>query len=108
MDLKQYSFRALKTAKYPKEKAIEYTTLGLVSEAGEVAGKVKKIIRDSDGIFDEKKKLEIADEVGDVLWYCATLCHELGIDIGTVAIRNLAKLESRHERGVIGGSGDNR
>lgn len=108
MDFKNYSFRAAKTAKYPQELAIEYTTLGLVSEAGEVAGKVKKVIRDDDNEMSEVKRLQILDEVGDVIWYCAMLCRELGYDIGMAASRNIDKLESRYSRGVIGGSGDNR
>jgi NTP pyrophosphatase (non-canonical NTP hydrolase) len=96
------------TAIYPADKAVEYTALGLVSEAGEVAGKVKKVIRDADGVFSVEKSAEIADEVADVIWYCARILAELGHSFGDAAQSNLDKLESRKARGVIGGSGDNR
>ena len=72
-------------------------------EAGEVQGKVKKMLRD--GTFN---KDAIAAEIGDVLWYIAALCRDLEIDMAEVALKNLSKLKSRQERGTIQGSGDNR
>lgn len=108
MDFNNYQFRTRLTAKYPQERALEYLVLGLASEAGEVAGKYKKIIRDNNGVLDDESKQALAAEVGDVLWYCSELATELGINLGAVAQQNINKLQSRKERGVIGGSGDNR
>lgn len=108
MELNTYQNEAMRTAIYPVDQGIEYTTLGLVSEAGEVAGKVKKVIRDNAGVFDDDKRDELADEVGDCLWYIAGLARELGYPLEVLAQRNLNKLESRARRGALGGSGDNR
>ena len=77
--------------------------MGLGNEAGEVQGKIKKMLRD--GTFN---KDTIAAEIGDVLWYIAALCRDLEIDMAEVALKNLSKLKSRQERGTIQGSGDNR
>lgn len=77
-------------------------------EAGEVADKVKKVIRDNGGVFTNENRYEIAKEIGDVLWYCATLANDLGYDLETIGRINYEKLHSRQERNKIGGSGDNR
>lgn len=82
--------------------------LGINGEAGEVAEKVKKIIRDQNGNISEENKEELAKEIGDVLWYLAVFAHQLGYSFEDVAKANLEKLSSRKERGVLGGSGDNR
>lgn len=108
MDFNEYQFRTRLTATYPQDRAIEYLVLGLASEAGEVAGKYKKIIRDNDGIITDELMLALADEVGDVLWYCSELATALKTNLGAIANRNVEKLQSRKARGVIGGSGDNR
>jgi NTP pyrophosphatase (non-canonical NTP hydrolase) len=103
-----YQDQAAKTAVYPERFTILYTALGLSSEAGEVAGKVKKVLRDHNGKFSDEMRWNIADEVGDVMWYAALLCRDLNIPLDEVIRRNLVKLNSRLERGVLGGSGDNR
>lgn len=108
MEFNHYQFSTGATAKYPQDRAIEYLVLGLASEAGEVAGKYKKIIRDNYGLMNEESKKALLDEVGDVLWYIARLCEELNTNMSVVAKANIEKLYSRKERGVIGGSGDNR
>jgi NTP pyrophosphatase (non-canonical NTP hydrolase) len=104
MDFNDYQQKAKLTATYPTDKWAEYLTLGLCSEAGEVAGKFKKIIRDG----TEINRDDIKAEVGDCLWYLAMLATELGIDLDDIAEANIEKLGSRLRRGVIGGSGDNR
>ncbi|MBQ3186579.1 MAG: nucleoside triphosphate pyrophosphohydrolase family protein [Alistipes sp.] len=108
MTLKEYQEHALETAIYPAESRIIYPTLGLTGEAGEVADKVKKIIRDNHKEFTPEKRAEIMKEIGDVLWYCATLSHDLGYTLDEVAQTNVDKLRSRMERSKITGSGDNR
>lgn len=109
MDFKEYQRRSQVTALYPQVgDNFVYPTLGLVNEAGEVAGKLKKTIRDDDGIITEKKKEEVAQELGDVLWYLAQVATELRLDLDMIATKNIEKLRSRKERGVIGGSGDER
>lgn len=108
MNLSDYQTQASKTAIYNDADVIIYPALGLLSEAGEVAGKVKKVLRDDNGMFTPEKREAIADEVGDVLWYIASLCTDLGIGMEVVAQRNLDKLNSRMARGVISGSGDTR
>ena len=97
-----YENLASETAIFPKEKALEYLALGLTSEAGEVAGKVKKLIRDGKG-----DKKAIASEIGDVLWYCAMLAKETEVPLNDIMKDNLKKLNSRKERGTLAGSGDN-
>jgi len=105
----EYQQKASETAIFPKEKALEYITLGLTGEAGEIANKVKKLIRDgADKETLEQKKIEIGYEIGDVLWYCAMLAKEVGMNLGHVMENNINKLHSRKERGTISGSGDNR
>lgn len=105
MKFSDYQTEAKKTAVYPQGewKGVYYTALGLAGEAGEVANKIKKHIRDGVLNFDD-----IADEVGDVLWYCAMLAHELGYDLGTIAENNVVKLSSRAKRHVLQGEGDTR
>ena len=106
MTMNEYQSLALETAVYPQP--IIYPTLGLTGEAGEVADKVKKVLRDNNSQFTDDKKLEIAKEIGDVLWYCATLSHDLGYTLEEIASMNYEKLHSRQERGKLHGSGDNR
>ena len=103
MNLNAYQKLTRETAIYPKNQAIPYLALGLTSEAGEVAGKIKKQIRDG-GV----EVMGTIDEIGDVFWYLARLCDELGFDAEDVLQRNWAKLSDRKERGVIRGSGDKR
>ncbi len=109
MELNQYQVLARKTARYPDlgNNPI-YPTLGLAGEAGEVSDKVKKVIRDKNGFFDEVSKDAIKLELGDVLWYISQLSSELGYDLEEVAKANLDKLKSRESRGKISGEGDNR
>jgi len=82
--------------------------LGLSDESGEVLGKFKKLLRDKNGVLSDEDKKEIVKEIGDVLWYVASLTHLLGYSLDDVAQMNLDKLASRKQRGVIKGSGDNR
>lgn len=103
-----YQTEAMKTAIYPENKAIVYTCLGLLSEAGEIAGKVKKVIRDKNGVFDDDVTDAISHEIGDVLWYVAALCKALDISMAHVAADNIEKLAGRQMRGTLSGSGDNR
>jgi NTP pyrophosphatase (non-canonical NTP hydrolase) len=104
-----YEMKAGQTAIFPKYKALEYLALGLTSEAGEVAGKVKKLIRDGEDVEGfELKKIAIASEVGDVLWYCAMLAKEVGVPLNDIMKENLKKLHGRKVRGTLHGSGDNR
>jgi len=104
-----YQEKACETAIFPKHQAMEYLTLGLTGEAGEIANKVKKFIRDG-ATKDEylAKRIEIGYEIGDVLWYCAVLAEELEMNLGHIMEKNLEKLADRHKRGKISGSGDNR
>ncbi len=108
MDINAYQAAATETAVFPPDQGIVYTTLGLASEAGEVADKVKKAIRDNDGHFSGEVREAIKKELGDVLWYVSGLAWELGFDLNSVAEANILKLASRKERGKIGGSGDDR
>ena len=90
------------------EHAVTYPTLGLVNEAGEVAGKIKKILRDKAGKISKEDKEALKGELGDVLWYFTQLCTELGLTLEEVAEHNLNKLFSRQKRGKLQGNGDNR
>lgn len=109
MDLRTYQSRAALTALYPDVGSNPiYPTLGLCGEAGEVADKVKKVLRDHGGTFSDAIRADLALELGDVLWYVARLASELNLELEAVAEGNLAKLASRAERNVIAGSGDQR
>lgn len=108
MNFEDYQTQASKTAIYNDADVVIYPVLGLLSEAGEVAGKVKKVLRDNNGQFLPEHREAIADEVGDCLWYIASICTDLGFGMETIAQRNLNKLNSRMARGVIQGSGDTR
>ena len=103
MGLNDYQKAASKTAIYKAEHSILYPALGLAGEAGEVANKVKKMLRDN--TFDRN---EIAAEIGDVLWYIAALSRDLNIDMHDLAMNNLEKLYGRKARGTLKGSGDKR
>ena len=108
MTLNEYQQKALETAVYPQQYKIIYPALGLTGEAGEVADKVKKIIRDNNGTMRKEQAVEIAKEAGDVLWYIATLAHDIGFTLDEIGQMNYEKLHSRQQRGMLGGSGDNR
>ncbi len=109
MELNHYQINARKTALYPDVGLNPiYPTLGLAGEAGEVADKVKKVIRDRGGVFDDEARQAIMLELGDVLWYVAQLSSELNFSLEEVARANLDKLESRAKRGLISGEGDQR
>jgi len=104
--LNNYQMQARKFAIYPEDMQIMYPALGLAGEAGEVADKVKKIYRD--GRDDARFHADIAKEIGDVLWYCATLADDLGFDLQQVAEMNIYKLQCRRVKGALTGDGDDR
>lgn len=110
MTLDDYQKQALTTviASDSEFRDLLHWVLGINGEAGEIAEKVKKIIRDKNGEVSDDDKAEMAKEVGDVLWYLAVFAHHLGVSFEEVAQQNLDKLQSRKARGVLGGSGDNR
>ena len=108
MKMDQYQEFTRSVAIYPEDKALEYCTLGLVGEAGEIANKVKKVIRDNNSVLTEEKRADLIAELGDTLWYLTRLCDELGVSIKEVAFLNKQKLLSRKERNALGGSGDTR
>ena len=109
MNFNEYQKKAEETAIYPQRgNNFVYPTLGLVGESGEVAEKIKKIIRDDQGKINEEKSQEIKKELGDVLWYLAQLATELQLSLEEIAQANLQKLFSRKERGRIKGEGDDR
>jgi len=104
MDFNEYQRLAHSTAIYPQHLAKFYLTLGLTGEAGELANKIKKEIRDNRGPDRE----DIKSELGDVLWYLSELALTYNISLEEVAKSNLEKLSSRKMRGTLSGSGDNR
>ena len=108
MDFDAYQNAATKTALYGDAYRVTYPALGLASEAGEVAGKVKKVLRDRAGEFGDDQIAAIKDELGDVLWYIAALASDLGLTLNDIASGNIEKLRSRLERGAIQGDGDQR
>lgn len=109
MNLKDYQLKAKQTAKYPViGQGVIYPTLGLANEAGEVAGKIKKIFRDKDGVIGAADRDALKAELGDVLWYLAQVSTELDLSLDDIAEYNIAKLLDRAARGKIQGEGDNR
>ena len=109
MNFTDYQTKSRATAKYPViGHGVIYPTLGLVNEAGEVAGKIKKVFRDKDGEISAETREALKAELGDVLWYMAQVATELDLTLDEIAEYNIEKLYSRLERGKIRGDGDNR
>ena len=109
MLLSDYQTLSRRTATYPGAgENIVYPTLGLAGEAGEVAEKVKKLLRDDGGVLSDERRAALAGELGDVLWYVAQVATEAGLELEEIARANLDKLLSRQQRGVLSGSGDQR
>lgn len=97
MNFSEYQELAGKTALYPRRMDnLEYPTLGLTGEAGEVANVVKKIQRDDDGILTDEVRAKLKDELGDVLWYISACADELGLTLNEIAEYNVGKLAKRH------------
>ncbi len=109
MELSEYQSRARATAVYPQAgDNLLYPTLGLCGEAGEVAEKIKKMVRDDDGVLTDERRAALAKELGDVLWYLAQIATEADLDLAVIAAANIEKLSSRQRRNVLQGSGDDR
>jgi len=120
LTLSEYQYQARKTAIYPEKRgqgmppptrvdlAIMYCALKLNGEAGELAEKVGKVIRDDESVLSQERRVALAHELGDVLWYVANLARELGYDLEAIGAMNLNKLASRKTREKLGGSGDDR
>jgi NTP pyrophosphatase (non-canonical NTP hydrolase) len=113
MNFNEYQKKATATALYPRVgNNFVYPTLGLVGEAGEVAEKVKKLIRDKQiedpALLSQADKEALQKELGDVLWYIAQIATELKLNLADVAEMNLTKLQSRRERDTLTGNGDDR
>lgn len=112
MDMNDYQTKVAETAIYPNAGrgdiiSLAYVGLGL-GEAGEIQGKIKKILRDDNGRVSEAARIAVAKEAGDLLWYIARLASEISIDLDSIATMNLNKLADRRERGMLQGSGDDR
>lgn len=119
LSFEEYQQRAAGTAIYPRvfveredgslqEANFIYPALGLGGECGESLEKIKKLIRDKRGVVDDASRDAIAKELGDQLWYIAAVAKEFNLSMDYIAQANLNKLAARKERGVLGGSGDNR
>jgi NTP pyrophosphatase (non-canonical NTP hydrolase) len=109
MELSDYQALSRRTATYPGAgDNLVYPTLGLAGEAGEVAEKVKKLLRDDGGVLTDERRSALAAELGDVLWYVAQVATEASLELEEIAAANLDKLLSRQQRGVLSGSGDDR
>lgn len=133
LSFETFQAKAKKTAIYNQDARVMYPALGLAGEVGEFiekaggitagvdvllngvavcagkcANQVKKIIRDDDCECDTSRKHAIGKEIGGVLWYCAAIASDLGLDLGDIAQENLDVLADRQKRGTIQGDGDNR
>ena len=108
MQLDDFQQAARRTAVYADRRRVIYPALGLASEAGEVCGKIKKVLRDRGGDLGQVPVGALRDELGDVLWYVAVLAADLGLSLDEIAARNLEKLASRQQRDRLGGEGDHR
>lgn len=113
MEFSEYQEKSRVTAKYPDAgDTFMYPALGLAGETGEIADKLKKLMRDEE-IFAPSQSTNVhkeilAKELGDVLWYVSQLATEFDLSLNVIAEKNIEKLYSRLERGVLGGSGDDR
>ncbi len=114
MNFLDYQYGTRETAIYPgagdtqSYEGLSYVTLGLVGEAGEIANAVKKIARDDGGVITREHRVKLAAELGDCMWYVTQLARQLQYGLEEICQANMKKLADRAERGVLGGSGDNR
>ena len=113
MNFNEYQLASLKTAFFPhfnssKIDGLNYPIIGLCGEAGELANKYKKVLRDHDGVITVEMRQGLSDELGDILWYISIIAHELKIPLNTIALNNIYKLEQRKLKDTLGGSGDGR
>lgn len=109
MELSDYQHRSRATAVYPDAGSnLLYPTLGLCGESGEVAEKIKKMVRDEGGVLTDERRQALSKEMGDTLWYLAQLATEAQLNLDDIAEANLAKLLSRQQRHRLNGSGDDR
>lgn len=106
LKFRSYQRATRKTRIYQQK--IWYPVIGLAGEVGELCNKAKKVLRDGAGYWEPEQIDAIAGEVGDILWYLAALCDDLGLDLNKCAAQNIKKLKDRMERGAISGSGDDR
>lgn len=84
----------------------EAAVLGLLSEAGEVAGVFNRLIRGDFTPDQAASKLHY--ELGDVLWNIAAICNDNGWTMEQVMQSNIEKLADRQRRNAIMGQGDTR
>lgn len=104
-----YQVKTARTNKYPSRSVFYDLVMGVCSEAGEIAGLVKKHDRDTTAVqLDEAERRHLALEIGDVMWYCSELAKFTGFSLEQIVKMNIEKLASRAERGKIGGNGDDR
>lgn len=110
MEFNQYQKESRQTLRYrgSKMEMLSYMALGITGEAGEMANKIKKILRDHEGKLSPKLRQELKSELGDILWYISQLATELGAGLDEIADENLKKVFSRQSRNKINGNGDNR
>ena len=111
MNFDEYQHIVSRTAVYGKETQeykLMYICMGLAGESGEVIEKLKKVVRNDDGVVTEEKRADLEKELGDVLWYLSELARALGLSLDAVAQGNITKLADREKRNVIKGEGDNR
>lgn len=111
MDFQEYQKLASRTATFDGkqlEHQLMYVTLGIAGESGEIAEKVKKIVRNDNGEVSDEKRESLKGEIGDVLWYLSQLSRVLGFQLEDAARANIEKLTDRAARGVIKSTGDNR
>ena len=108
MEWTEYQSFVLSTKRYDERFRLIYPVLGLASEAGEVAGKLKKIFRDEEGMIGDEQRLRLVDELSDVLWYVTCCADDLSLSLHDLAVHNVNKLTDRVERNVIHGDGDTR
>ncbi len=106
MTIEDYQAQTHYTNLYPEDLMLFCLVLGINSEAGEIADKVKKFYRGDK--MDTGLKLLLMGEMGDLLWYISETANHLGVNLSEVAQMNIEKLKDRAKRGVINGSGDNR
>lgn len=109
MNADYYQSQTRETAIYPDQGEIgglSYVTLGLAGEAGEIANKVKKILRDQGGVLNDDNVADLVDEAGDTLWYLARLLDEIGVSMSDAMHHNIVKLQRRQKLGTLGGAGD--
>ena len=91
MDINDFQKHALTSIAITEKgvPALAHRTLGLTGEAGVLANRLKKVIRDQNGLPNAADTEEAKKRLGDVLYYAAALADYFDLTLAEVAQQNM-------------------